>query len=384
VFHKLSRVCKFFANVCLPRVFEAVEFPGSISLHDAPTYKASLGYALCTQIAEEQPVALSLAQTVRACHFTNSQPCGMDSWVVDPLTLKKCVTAMTLMTNIRELQVSGWYVNAEHWSAITALPSLEDLSFHTCRILDFPVGFKLENRLKLKASRLSVLNCDGCLQTLGANDMECLRMLTTDFWCLEDVWLAGGDEEDEEDEEEGWLSKSAVTDVHLHITDLEASEDLDYTQGLYAVLTQMPRSLEVLCFSVDDVLVDDCESIPSLWASILDDPTWENASSLRSLTVRVADGTLIQEDKHILSLSVNDKLPEVQRILDDKLDPGSGHIANLRHVDFFGRVFRLVDGQWKLKGRCSTVHYIQLSQASLWVLRFFTVCTYLACLHRGI
>jgi hypothetical protein len=42
----------------------------------------------------------------------------------------------------------------------------------------------------------------------------------------------------------------------------------------------------------------------------------------------------------------SDKLPSVRRILHEKLGLASGYNTNLRHVDFFGTVFRLVDGVW--------------------------------------
>ena len=61
IFTNLSRVCRFFANFCIPRMFEFVKLPGSIFPDDTPTglrhdpvYKTSRESTLCTQIAAKR------------------------------------------------------------------------------------------------------------------------------------------------------------------------------------------------------------------------------------------------------------------------------------------------------------------------------------------
>ena len=78
VFINLSRVCRLFADFCLSRIFELVEFSGSIfrditpaSLRNDAAYKASRKGALCTQVATKEPFARALAKTVRVCHFVH-------------------------------------------------------------------------------------------------------------------------------------------------------------------------------------------------------------------------------------------------------------------------------------------------------------------------
>ena len=87
MFANLSRVCRFFANFCLPRIYEFVEFSGSVFREDTPTriavYETSRETMLCTQIAAKQPLALALAKTVRVCYFAGLYS-GLDgtcSWV---------------------------------------------------------------------------------------------------------------------------------------------------------------------------------------------------------------------------------------------------------------------------------------------------------------
>ena len=69
IFTNLSRVCSFFANFCLPHMFEFVEFSGPIFRDDTPSgprndaiCKTSRESMLCTQIAAEQPLALAPRQ----------------------------------------------------------------------------------------------------------------------------------------------------------------------------------------------------------------------------------------------------------------------------------------------------------------------------------
>ncbi|KAF9233054.1 hypothetical protein BU15DRAFT_16440, partial [Melanogaster broomeanus] len=73
IFINLSLVCRFFGNLCLPRVFEYVEFAGfgDQTPLAARADFASRGLALCEHIAAKEPLALALAECVKVCHLTN-------------------------------------------------------------------------------------------------------------------------------------------------------------------------------------------------------------------------------------------------------------------------------------------------------------------------
>lgn len=61
-------------------------------------------------------------QVPTPCHLTHS------GWLILSLsTLKKSIVAISLMKNIRKFQLANLVVDADHWSAIVALPSFDDL-----------------------------------------------------------------------------------------------------------------------------------------------------------------------------------------------------------------------------------------------------------------
>jgi len=142
--------------------------------------------------------------------------------------------------------------------------------------------------------------------------------------------------------EADWLHGSTITELHLCVFDGDLSVDHTLRLELNHIREKMSRSLEVLCFSVD-VSATARKMVPFVLDSMLNDPVWEDLSSLRSLMMRVVNGTPV-DDK--LSRFIEDNLPEVRCILHDEFRPGSGLNTNIRHVDFFGKVFRLVEGEW--------------------------------------
>lgn len=277
IFANLSRVCRFFANFCLPRIFEFVEFSGTISCNDTPArlrkgtiYKAPREATLCTQIAAKQPLALSLAKRVRVCDFTNwkldSDVAG--SWAVR-LFVKKYIAGMSHMKNIRELKFSASFVDAEHWSVIATLESLEELSFESCRFLQDLADVEPETRVKVKVSRLRVVKCWGTLgQSIAAIiDPQYLRTLVVDCTFYFQV---------------GWLPQSALTELHsLWQPDFITS--LDYLWRVHITLMQAPQSIEALWLSVDI----RSEVAQGTVRSIFKDPAiWQNLPLLRSLTLQ--------------------------------------------------------------------------------------------------
>lgn len=131
-------------------------------------------------------LALALAQKVKTCHFTNPRPRnGIFQRAVDHFTLNKSIVAMK---NICKLQLSNRDVYPEDWNAIVALPSLDNLSSHDCYVMSrFLVGLDQKKWLKVKVSRLSMVECICCQELLAATDMGCLRMLTMDLMSIEDA-----------------------------------------------------------------------------------------------------------------------------------------------------------------------------------------------------
>ncbi|KAI9574387.1 hypothetical protein HD554DRAFT_28753 [Boletus coccyginus] len=178
----LSWVCRFFANFCLPRIFEFVEFSGAVLRNDMPTlrcsdavYKTSREATLCTQIAADQPLALALAERVTMCHFTNWQLDDTGSWAVR-LFANKYIAAMSHMRNIRELGFFQSSVDAEHWDVIATLPLLEKLEFHSCRFLKGPADLEPEKRVMVKPSCLWLVGTStGFRQPLAAIDFRLSR-----------------------------------------------------------------------------------------------------------------------------------------------------------------------------------------------------------------
>ena len=272
-FTRLSRVCRFFANFCLPRVFELVEFSGSIFHDDTPTqlrndaaYKTSRESVLCAQIAAKQPLALALAKVVKVCRFKHWKLDEAGSWAVR-LFATKYIAGMLHMTNIRELEFTDSFVDEEHWNAASALPSLEKLSFIFCKFFRGPADVELEKRVKIKVSHLRVLHCaTGFRQPLAAIDVQCLRALDIDHKHLDQV---------------DWHLLSSLAELRFHdpYGAFRVTEE-SFVERLPAFLVQAPQSLETLRLAVDSVAQATARNV-------FDDPAWGNLASLRSLTLLV-------------------------------------------------------------------------------------------------
>ncbi|KAH0835742.1 hypothetical protein J3R83DRAFT_9567 [Lanmaoa asiatica] len=343
IFTNLSRVCRFFANFCLPRSFEFLEFSGTIFRDDTPTVKALRAATLCTEIAAKQPLALSLAKRVRICHFTNWDLDDTGSWAVRLFT-KKYTAGVLHMENIRELNFSASFVDAEHWSAIATLESLEKLSFDSCRFLQGPADVASEKRIKVKVSCLRVTNCTGHRQPVAAIDHRYLRTLTMDYMSFDHVH---------------WLPQSALTELRFCYPQPFCLNQYWCAELVHAVLTQAPRSVEALWLSVD-VRTGEAQGVRSMF----DDPAWRDLPLLRSLTLQVCPDsdtpanvlsfvlecitlltglqslTLLKD--HTIEFAPAISPTEVRRILHDKLGPTS----SLRRVEIYERAFCLVGGEW--------------------------------------
>ena len=245
IFTNLSHVCRFFANFCLPRIFEFVNFSGSIFCEDTPiglrndtTYKTSRESILCRQIAVKQPLALALAKAVRVCHFTNWKLDDTGSWAVR-LFVNKYIAGMLHMRNICELKFTASFVDAEHWNAIATLGSLEELSFEGCTFLQVPADVEPDKKVAVKVSRLRVVECDGFCQLLAAIDARYLRTLAMDNKFFDHV---------------DWLSQSALTELHITFREpflWTRDWHMDMMERVHDILMHASQSLEALAISVE-------------------------------------------------------------------------------------------------------------------------------------
>ncbi|KAF8550788.1 hypothetical protein OG21DRAFT_1487492 [Imleria badia] len=339
LFISLSLVCRFFANSCLPRIFEFVEFSGAIFSDDTCTAvsKTSREGTLCTQIDAKQPLALALAKTVRVCHFTNWRPDDTSSCALQ-LFDKKCISGMLHMKNIRQLKFFHSFVDTEHWSAIASLSLLEELLFHCCRFLQGPSDVEPEKKLKLKVPHLWAVRCiiRQPFRLIAVVDAHFLRSLAVDFMCLHLV---------------DRLCESALTKLHLSFY------HRDEVERLHDILVQTSQSLEILeiCFSIE--LPQD------VVGNMFGHSVWKNMPFLRSLTLEIfcldqdapvnifssaleSISLLTELQSFTLAGSVSREISytQIRRVLHDKLSPAS----NLKHIDIRGRVLHLVDGQWSI------------------------------------
>ena len=343
IFTNLAGVCRFFANFCLPRIFELVVFSGSIFSNDSPgfgndaVYKTSRESTLCTQIAAKQPLALALAKTVRVCHFTDWELDDTGSWAVR-LFVNKYLAGMLHMQNIRKLTFTASFVDAEHWNAIATLGSLEELSFDSCQFLRGPADVEPEKRVRVRVSRLRVVQCDGLCQPVVAIDARYLRVLKfTDSFVDAEDWNAIATLESVEElsfdrcsfpqdpvdiepqkrvrvkvsrlrvvqcdglrqpvaaidarylrtlamdflflDFVDWLSQSTLTELHVTIW-RPFDVTLDSMQQLHAIL-QAHQSLEALVLFIDCPLSEE-----DIVRRLFDDPMWNRLPLLRSLTLR--------------------------------------------------------------------------------------------------
>ena len=273
IFANLSRVCRLFANFCLPRIFEFVEFPGSSTfwddvptgLHKYTTYKTLDGTTLCSQIAAKPPLALAIAKTVRVCHFVNwTHDEALDGWSYWMLHMK----------NIREIKFKYSYVDKTYWNAIATLESLEELSFDSCKfhwqVLPSPPDVESEKMFMIKVSHLHVRgleSVDSLQPLMAAIDPRYLR--TVSFINCVDR-----------------LSQAALTEVYL-----TARRSFDvvlyYLEQLHAILMRTRQSLEALTLSVGVPL--RLESIASV-RKVFENPMWKNMPFLPSLELIVQLG----------------------------------------------------------------------------------------------
>ncbi|KAI9462072.1 hypothetical protein HD554DRAFT_1470050 [Boletus coccyginus] len=253
----LSGVCRFFANFCLPRVFEFIEFSGPLfddaltpqHCHDA-VYETTRETVLCTQIAAKQPLALALAKRVMTCHFTNFRRYRW-SQELDDTDKLLYHAGMSHMRNIRELAFFQCFVDAGQWDAIAALPSLEALGFRACRFPRHFEGIGPGERVKVKPSRFWLVRSKH-RRPLGAIDVQCLRALAADHFAY------------------------------------------------FTILDLNPQSLEALALLIDD----EFSSGLDLLRRTLDELVWKNLPVLQSLTLRIHAPNLI-EVRQLSSLGVS-------------------------------------------------------------------------------
>ncbi|KAF8550789.1 hypothetical protein OG21DRAFT_1513572 [Imleria badia] len=307
--------------------------------------KTSRESTLCTQIAAKQPLALALAKTVRVCHFTHWNSFDdAGAWAVR-LFAKKYIHGMSHMKNIHELKFTNSFVDAEHWSAIATLGSLEELSFDLCFFMDGPADVEPEKRAKLKVSRLEVVKSKQLLQPIAAIDARCLRSLAMDFTPYDRF---------------DWLPESAVTELRLYLNFdcWNWFQEDGYMERLHAILMQAPRSLETLGIFFDVPL----GPAPDVVRRMFDHTAWKNVPLLRLLTLRILafhqdtpaailssalEGIDLLTELQSFTLKGGLMSPEISPaeircVLHDKLGPAS----NLKDIDVYGRVLHLVDGQW--------------------------------------
>ncbi|KIJ19329.1 hypothetical protein PAXINDRAFT_96730 [Paxillus involutus ATCC 200175] len=256
-FSKLSRICRFFYNIYLPRIFEYLELSGSIFSGDPlpahEAHMASRGWILCQQIATKQPLALYLAQFVKACHFTD-WAFGSAGSLGAQMFLESYISGMARMKNIRELHFSDFPVKKAHWDAIKNLESLEELSFTYCDFVDGPADVDPGKRLKVKVSCLQVYECGYSHQLAAALDVRHLRTLTTDMNI-------------------DWLSETTLTELSVNDGEFCGPGN---NGRLRRILSEMPQSIQVLTLPVYDR--PDIE--------LFGDPLWKNRPLLRSLTLQ--------------------------------------------------------------------------------------------------
>ncbi|KAG8215882.1 hypothetical protein J3R82DRAFT_7847 [Butyriboletus roseoflavus] len=147
-------------------------------------------------------------------------------------SLRSTSIGMLHMKNIRELKFSESFVDAEHWRVIAALESLEDLSFDSCEFLQGPLDVEPEERVKVKVSRLQVIDCTGQRQPIAAIHPQHLRTLVMDF-SFDQV---------------EWLPQSSLIELHHHLPiccPIYLNQNF-YSEKVHTPLTQLPQSLVTL------------------------------------------------------------------------------------------------------------------------------------------
>jgi hypothetical protein len=212
---------------------------------------ASRARILCQQIAAKQPLALSLAQCVKVCRFTN--------WKHDNEALSQLyVSRMAHMKNIRELHFTQSFVKKTHWDVIATMESLEKLNFVLCRSVDSPAYVDLGKRLKVKVPFLLVHGCGSGGQPSAAIDAPHLHTLMMDLNFADQV---------------DWLSGTALTQLHVFNRFMSAASHLRVKR----ILCQIPQSIQVLRLPTD--------TLADMDESLFGDPAWKKLPPLDSLTL---------------------------------------------------------------------------------------------------
>jgi hypothetical protein len=258
----LSRVCRFFANLCLPRIFEYLSFFGFATGNNA-FHMDSRARILCQHIAAKQPLALSLAHCVKVCHFTGFGNFNESVWAVYRGLYN---SGMPHMKNLRELKFSRSIVKKVHWDAVATLESLEILDFSVCTFVDGPADVDPDKRLTVKVPCLSVHGCNGYPQLLAAIDTRHLRTLTMDLEFADHV---------------DWLSETALIELRVYDYDIKRLTMASPTR-VKRLLCQMPQSIQVLRLPF--------RTFSEIDESLFVDPAWKTMPLLRSLTLEVGRG----------------------------------------------------------------------------------------------
>ncbi|KIJ08747.1 hypothetical protein PAXINDRAFT_102462 [Paxillus involutus ATCC 200175] len=338
----LSRVCRFFGNICLPRIFEYIAFINFMSRYSYPPTeipRISRARALCEQVATKEPLALSLAQCVKVCHFMGWRFAsgGPGSWAVQTFS-ELCLSGMAHMKNISKLEFFESSVQKAHWDVITTLESLEELRFTGCNFLDGPADVDPGKRLKVKVPCLQVYEGCGNRQLAAAIDPRHLRTLTMD--------LAFSNQVD-------WLSDTALTELYVTPSDLEpALGTINRPAHVKRILSETPQSIEVLGLPV----------YPNLDSELLRDPAWKNIPLLRSLMLKVQRFPgmepmtmvrivceCVRLHKGLQSFTLQYQYlgcvvspAEVRHMIEEQLND----LSELNFVNIYGTAVRLVDGKW--------------------------------------
>jgi hypothetical protein len=194
---------------------------------------------------------------------------------------------MLHMKNIRELKFTASFVDKKHWNAIATLGSLEELSFDSCTFLQGPADVEPGTRVTVKVSRLRVVECDG-LRQLMAIDAPNLRTLAMDSQLFNHI---------------DWLSRSALTELHVTFQQTYALTLDWYTENLHTILMKAPQSLETLSLFVGDPF----RLAQDVARHTFDDPAWNSLPLLRSLTLCVCFmyGDTPTDVRQLSSLSVS-------------------------------------------------------------------------------
>ncbi|KAF8452239.1 hypothetical protein L210DRAFT_3517800 [Boletus edulis BED1] len=335
MFTKLSYVCRFFANHCLTRIFEYLEFSGSVFRDNTPfrirhdAIKTSRENTLCTQIAVNQSLALAIAKTVRICRFYDWKLDDMDSWAVQRFA-NRFTNALSHMKHLRELTFRNSVVDARHGNAIATLGSLEKLVFDACEFVQASaITNVLEDGKRVKVSDLQVTACTGNFQAIVAIHPRYLRTLVVDMTFPQQV---------------DWLGQSPLTELHLCPGRIFFLTRGWYLERLSIILARAPQSLELLSITFDDGLGTKYILLRSFGQHLRssDPPAAVVLASVLDIIGRFTNLRSFRLRDHSVTLGPETPSAELRYILRDTFGPTS----RLKCVDIFGRVFRSVYGEW--------------------------------------